>query len=312
MAHPGWGEALFLKDLYPRSKHIYYFEYYYHSTGGDLGFDPELPCTADDQLRVRIKNNTQLQALVACDQGISPTPWQRSRYPEVFQPRIQVMHEGVDTTRLKPKTDVLFATPSGVILSRKDKVVTYVARNLEPYRGFHVLMRSLQKLQELQPDVHVVVVGNDGVSYGRVAPDKRTYKAVYHAEVQDKVDWSRVHFTGKLPYERYLQVLQVSTVHMYLTYPFVLSWSMLEAMACGCVVVGSDTPPVRDVIRPGENGLLVDFFDTHAWAQTVSETLNNPTLRNRLSAQARADMVEQYDLQTVCLPRILRWIEGQT
>lgn len=304
VAHPGWGEGLFLKDIFPNARIIQYFEYYYQGTGGDVGFDPEFPSTLDDQLRVRIKNTTQLHSLIGCDQGVSPTAWQQSRYPAELRNKIEVIHEGIDTEIVKPDAGA-WVEINGQRLQAGDEIVTYVARNLEPYRGFHTFMRSLPKLQALRPNAKVIIVGGDEVSYGKRLPEGQTYRQRYCAEVQDRVDWSRVFSVGKLPYADYLKVLQISAAHVYLTYPFVLSWSMLEAMAAGCLLVASDTAPVKEVIEDGQNGLLVDFFDHDRLANKVAEVLANPEIYQSLRNNARKTIVEQYDLKTLCLPKML-------
>ncbi len=309
IAHPGWGEALFLRDLFPKARLVVYFEYYYQASGGDLGFDGEFPASLDDQLRVRIKNNTQLHSLVSCDLGISPTQWQRSRYPAEFQPRIRVLHEGIATDAIAPDPQVSIAL-GGKTLTRNDSVVTYVARNLEPYRGFHIFMRSLPRLQAMQPQAQVVIVGGDQVSYGRPPEKFASYRELYCKELGDRVDWSRVHFTGKLAYREYLRVLQVSSVHAYLTYPFVLSWSLLEAMSAGCLVVASDTAPVREVLQHGVNGLTADFFDPDALARQLSDALQNRIALQHMRDAARATVVERFDLRGICLPAALDMLQA--
>ena len=309
VAHPGWGEGLFLKDIFPNARIIQYFEYYYQGTGGDVGFDPEFPSTLDDQLRVRIKNTTQLHSLIGCDQGVSPTAWQQSRYPAELRNKIEVIHEGIDTEIVKPDAGA-WVEINGQRLQAGDEIVTYVARNLEPYRGFHTFMRSLPKLQALRPNAKVIIVGGDEVSYGKRLPEGQTYRQRYCAEVQDRVDWSRVFSVGKLPYADYLKVLQISAAHVYLTYPFVLSWSMLEAMAAGCLLVASDTAPVKEVIEDGQNGLLVDFFDHDRLANKITEVLANPEIHRPLRNSARKTIVEQYDLKTLCLPKMLRFLRS--
>lgn len=303
LCHPGWGEGLFLKDVYPDARVVQYFEYYYDAQGGDMGFDPEFPSTLDDAARVRLKNNTQLVSLMGSDEGISPTQWQRSRFPEIVRSRIRVMHEGVDTRIVKPDAQAWIKV-AGKTLRVGDEVVTYVARNLEPYRGFHSFMRSLPRLQALRPNAQVIVVGGNDVSYGRRPDNGQTYRQIYCEPLKNQVDWSRVHFVGHLPYQDYLRVLQVSAAHIYLTYPFVLSWSMLESMAAGCVVVGSNTAPVREVIRHEDNGLLVDFFDTEVIASTLARVLEEKPVH--LREKARQTVVEGYDLTTRCLPM---WVE---
>ncbi|NTV98057.1 MAG: glycosyltransferase [Chlorobiaceae bacterium] len=307
VSHPAWGESLFLKDVFPAARHVSYFEYYYHATGGDVGFDPDFPATFDDRCRVRVKNTTQLLALESADAGISPTAWQKRRYPEEFRRKIRIIHEGVDTAAVCPDSSATLDIGK-TSLKYGDRIITYVARNLEPYRGFHVFMRSLPLIQEQCPDAQIVIVGGDEVSYGRKPPEGRTYRSMYTGEVNPLVDWSRVHFTGRLPYGSYLDVLRISSVHIYLTYPFVLSWSMLEAMAAGCLVVGSSTPPVQEVIRHGENGLLVDFFGKEQLAATVGEAVNNPARYEEIRCNARKTAVQDYDLKTRCLPEILRYL----
>lgn len=303
VAHPAWGESMFIKDIYPDTPLVNYFEFYYRGDGGDVGFDPEVPCSLDDQLRVRIKNNTQLQSLVSCDYGISPTQWQHSRYPVEFRDKIRIIHEGIDTQAVAP--DPTAGLEVGDLrLQPGDEVVTYVARNLEPYRGFHSFMHALPRLQALRPQARVLIVGGDSVSYGKRLPEGRTYRQHYCELLHDKIDWSRVHFLGQLPYASYLRVLQISAAHVYLTYPFVLSWSMLEAMSAGVVMIGSATEPVQEVIEHGRNGLLVDFFDSEAIAGQIAEVLADPQKYAPLRAAARQTVVSRYDLQSICLPQM--------
>ncbi len=304
VAHPGWGEALFLRDVFPQAKHIQYFEFFYSNQGSDVNFDPEFTSRFDDELKLRIRNSAQLHALQACDVGVSPTLWQRHQYPREFTSKIEVLHEGVDTVKVCPKPDATFHVGPFVFKGGQE-IVTYVARNLEPYRGFHVLMRSLPKLLAERPKAHVLVVGGDDVSYGRRLPDGQTYREKYCQQIQNDVDWSRVHFLGKLPYRHYLQALQVSAVHVYLTYPFVLSWSLLEAMSAGCAVVASNTAPVAEVIEDRQQGLLFDFFDAEAMVSRVCEVLTYPERFTAMRQQAREAIVKRFDLHAVCLPQWL-------
>ena len=309
VAHPGWGEALFLRDVFPEARHIYYCEFFYSGYDADVGFDPEFGATLDDRLKVRVKNASQLISLVAMDSGISPTQWQKSRYPDEFQSRIEVLHEGIDTLAIKPNPTAEFRVGQQRFRPG-DEVVTFVSRNLEPYRGIHVFLRALPALQRLRPNARVVLVGGDAVSYGRRLPEGQSYRDIYCKELEGKVDWSRVHFVGKLPYLEYLKVLQVSAVHVYLTYPFVLSWSLLEAMAAGCAIVASATPPVEEVITDGMNGRLVDFFDVESVAKTVARMLAATDRNRELRAAARSSVEERYDLRRVCLPAQLRFLYG--
>lgn len=307
VVHSGWGEGIFLRDVFPEARHIHYLEYYYHGVNGDVGFDPEFPRSLDDQLKVRVKNSTQLLGLVACDEGISPTQWQKSRFPAEFQSKIGVMHEGVDTATVRPDPNAVFER-DGCCYRAGEEIVTYVARNLEPYRGFHVFMRSLPRLLAERPQARVLIIGGDEVSYGLRLPEGESYRARYCEALRDKIDWSRVHFVGKLPYADYLKVLQVSAVHVYLTYPFVLSWSMLEAMAAGCALVASATSPVMEVVRDGENGRLVDFFDVERLVAIVADVLERQDDHRSMRAQARATVVEHYDLRNRCLPQALEFL----
>lgn len=310
VAHPGWGEALFLRDVFPQARHVQYCEFYYHGQGSDVGFDPEFPADLDDQLRVRSKNSTQLQSVIAADAGISPTAWQAGTYPPELRGKIRVVHDGIDTNTVRPDPNA-WVEISGQRLAAGDEIVTYVARNLEPYRGFHTFMRALPRLQALCPNARVVIVGGDDVSYGRRLPEGQTYRQHYRKEVEGAVDWSRVFFVGKLPYGDYLKVLQVSAAHVYLTYPFVLSWSALEAMAAGCLMVASRTAPVMEAVEDGSTGLLVDFFDPEALARRVADVLADPAAFASLRENARELVRARYDLQSVCLPRVLDVIHGR-
>ncbi len=308
MAHPGWGETLYAKDVYPDARLVHLCEWYYSADGADLGFDPEFPLTFDDRARVRTWNALHTLNLTNCDAAVSPTHWQRSRHPEIFQPKIVVQHEGIATHALAPDPAASITTPSGVVLKAGDPVITYVARNLEPYRGFHIFMRALDRIQKMHPRCHAVIVGGDEVSYGKRPKDAANWRQHMLREV--KLDATRTHFLGRVPYAQYLRVLQVSAAHVYLSYPFVLSWSMLEAMACGVLVIGADTAPVREVIRSGENGRLAGFFDVQAIAQTVVETLNNRGVQLPMRRQACAD-AQSYNLDAgvVGYDRLLGCIE---
>ncbi len=309
VCHPGWGEGLFLKDVFPRARTLFYWEFYYNAFGQDLGFDPAAPVTLDDAARVRVLNATQLIALQGADWGVSPTQWQWSRYPDWARQRISVLHEGVDTQRIAPRPDAVFRTPEGREFRKGDPVISYVARNLEPYRGFPSFLKALAILQRERRDLHAVLVGGEEVSYGRRPEGAASWKAKLLAEMEGELDLSRIHFTGRVPHDALHALFRVTAAHVYLTYPFVLSWSMLESMACGAVVVGSDTPPVAEAITHGETGLLVPFFDPEAIARAVLGVLADPAGHAPLAAAARLRVVERYDLRTVCLPRQLEMVE---
>lgn len=266
------------------------------ANGPDMGFDPDFPVALDDRLRVSTWRAHHLLALEQCDVAIAPTQWQKSQFPATYQPKIQVLHEGIATDVLGPDPQAQLTLPNGQVLKAGDPVVTYVARNLDPYRGFHVFMRSLPAQLDAHPTCQVLIVGGDEVSYGRAPKNAKSWREALLREVN--IDTSgetgRVRFLGKLPYAQYRRVLQVSAVHVYLTYPFVLSWSLLEALASGSAVVASDTAPVREVIRHGENGLLVDFFDGVQLVQAVLKVLTDPTGLQNMRRSARAFARERF------------------
>ncbi len=312
IAHPGWGESLFLKEVWPEAKLAIYCEFFYHPHGADVGFDPEFPVTDEgDRCRLRLKNlNNQLHFDIA-DAGISPTQWQASTFPQPFRSKITVIHDGIDTAAVAPSAGVSLTLNGNVRLTREDEVITFVNRNLEPYRGYHTFMRALPKLLKERPNARVLIVGGDDVSYGGRPPQGSKWKDIFAAEVRPRIsdaDWARVHFLGNVPYEHFIPLLQLSTVHVYLTYPFVLSWSLLEAMSTGCAIVASDTTPLREAIRHDDTGRLVDFFDADALATEVASLLADPAVRARLGQRAREFAIAHYDLQTVCLPAQLRWV----
>lgn len=307
VGHSGWGETLFVKDVFPGVPLLANFEFFYHSRGVDVDFDPEFVSIFNDPCLLRARNGVSLLAFQAADWGHSATQWQRSLHPPELQARISVMHEGVDTVAVCPKPKASFVLPgSRRKLTRRDEVVTYVARNLEPYRGFHVFMRSLPRLLRRRKRLQVVIVGGDEVSYGSPPPPTSTYRAMMLEELGSELDCQRVHFLGLIDYPAYLSLLQVSSVHVYLTYPFVLSWSFVEALASGCLVVGSATPPVLEVLRDGENGLTVDFFAHQELASRIEAALEEAEKMEGIRAAARATAIKHFDLQNVLLPRWLR------
>jgi glycosyltransferase involved in cell wall biosynthesis len=310
VVHAGWGESLPIRAIFPRSRLIVYCEYYYGIQNRDVAFDPEFPTFgADGHVAVHLKNAATLLALTECDHGLSPTHWQRSTYPKEYQDKIAVIHEGVDVISASPDPDASYRLPSGRVLTRSDEVVTFVARNLEPLRGYHMFMRALPQILEARPRAHALIVGGNGTSYGAHPPHGQSWHEMFWQEVADRIDPRRVHFTGRLPYADYLRVLQVSSAHVYLTYPFVLSWSLIEALSAGCVVIGSDTPPVREVID-GRNGILVPFFDTGQLAAAAIEALAHPRRFTDMRVRARRTVLDQYDVERKCLPQFLALLRG--
>ena len=296
-----------MKDIFPKAPLIGYFEFFYRLHGADVGFDPGDPITADTAPRLRTKNLGNLLALDTADLGQTPTEWQKSVYPQRYHRILHVNHEGIDTQVIKPDPSArVKLTEDGPDIAAGDEVVTYVARNLEPYRGFLTFMRSLPAIQAARPLARVLIVGGDEVSYGQRQTGPLNFRQQMLAELKGSLDLSKVHFLGRVSYAAFLKVLQVSRVHVYLTYPFVLSWSMLEAMAAGCLVVGSRTQPVEEVIQHGGNGLLVDFFSPAEVASRVIEALEDRRGHDSIRRNARQTIVDQYDLRSVCLPAHLR------
>ena len=314
IAHHGWGESLFIKEVWPTAKLGIYCEFFYHPHGTDVGFDPEFPAKDEgDVCRLRLKNINNLLHFDIADAGISPTHWQASTFPAPFQSNITVVHDGIDTQAVAPNADVKLTLNNSLHLSKQDEVITFVNRNLEPYRGYHIFMRALPEILRRRPHARVMVVGGDDVSYGARPPEGKKWKDIFAAEVRPQIsdaDWRRVHFLGHVSYQHFIALLQLSTVHVYLTYPFVLSWSLLEAMSAGCAIVASDTQPLREAITHNETGRLVNFFDVAGLANEVCALLGDPSARQRLGQQARTFAQANYDLKTVCLPRQLEWVKG--
>ena len=312
VAHPGWGESLFLKDVWPQARLGMYSEFFYHRHGADVDFDPEFLVSDEGEVcRIQLKNLNNLAHFSVADAGLSPTHWQASTFPEPFRSRITVVHDGIDTQVIRPDPQATLTLNGRLRLDRGSEIITFVNRNLEPLRGYHIFMRALPELLRRRPRARVLLVGGNDVSYGLRPESGRSWTEIFAAEVRPRIsdaDWSRVHFLGHIAYQHFTTLLQLSTVHVYLTYPFVLSWSLLEAMSAGCAIVASDTRPVQEAIRHGDTGRLVDFFDAAGLANEVCDLLADPGERERLGARARAFAQEHYDLHAVCLPRQMQWV----
>ncbi len=301
--YAGWGPTLFMKDVFKNTPLLCYFEWFLNPFGAEYNFDPEYPLSFDGQRCLKVHNTANLLDLNYCDHGVSPTHWQKQQFPQEYQSKISVLHDGVDTEYYQPHLGYKLVLPKrNLDLSHVEELVTYVGRGLEPFRGFPQFIRAIAIVLKKRPKSHVVIVGGDQVFYSRKAPDGQTYRELMLKEVD--LDLTRVHFTGLLPLEEYRQVLLASSVHVYLTYPYVLSWSLMESMACGCLIVGSNTPPVKEVIEDGVNGLLVDFFDHQAIADSICRALEGGKVINALRKQARQTILDNYDLKQL-LPRHL-------
>lgn len=291
VAHTGWGETLYFKDIYPDTPLLGYAEFFFHAKGADAGFDPENPVSKDRSLQIKTLNAQLLLGMNECDTLVTPTNWQKSLFPELWQDQLNMIHEGVNVDLCKPDQEITFTLPGGTQLSRKNEVVTYSARNLEPYRGFPVFLKAIERVCQSRPDCHIIITGGDQISYSKKLADGECYREKYLKTVS--LPESRVHFLGKVSYSTHIQLLQLSSVHVYLTYPFVLSWSFIEAMACGCVIIASDTPPVMDFLEAERNGITVKFFDDEQIAGEIGEVFNHPQRKSYLGRAAR-DKINKY------------------
>ncbi len=311
IGHVGWGELTFLKEVWPDVPIIGFFEYYYRMDGGIIGFDATEPVSDHTPFLMQARNAVPLANIEVVDLGQCPTLWQQDRFPDSFHDRMYVCHDGIRTDILRP--DPKAGLSLGRLdhpLTAADEVVTYVARNLETTRGFHMMMRALPDILAARPKARVLILGGNDVSYGGKSPHPGGLRAQMEQEVGDRVDWSRVHFLGQIPYRDFQRLIQISRCHIYLTMPFVLSWSLMEAMSMQATIVASDVAPVREVITHGETGLLVDFHDPAALAAQVVDVLADRAAYAHLGPAARMHVMDQYDFQTKCLPVHIDKING--
>ncbi|MEJ6390036.1 glycosyltransferase family 4 protein [Gymnodinialimonas ulvae] len=303
LGHVGWGELTFLKQVWPDVPIIGYFEYFFLAKGGSVGFDPEFPASPHAPYTMHARNAVNFANIQTVDLGHSPTQWQRDTFPQAFRDKIYVRHDGIRTDRLLPDPKAQVALGRlGRAVTREDEIFTYMARNMEPTRGFHAFMRALPHILDARPNARALIIGGNDASYGKKSGTSGGYRAEMEREVGDRVDWRRVHFLGRVPYADYQKIIQVSRCHIYLTVPFVPSWSLLEAMSMGTNIVASDVAPVREVITHGETGLLADFFDPEDIARKVVDVLERPGTYAHLGPNARRHAVTQYDFTEVCLP----------
>lgn len=315
LAHPGWGEALYLKEIFPKAKLICFFEYFFSTTQHNINFDPEFSSTLNQKIHYRMVNTPALLALDTADIGVCPTHWQWSTHPKEYQNKIKIIHDGIDTDIVKPSlaTEVILKDTSlgDVRLSPNDEIISYSIRNLEPSRGFHCYMRALPELQRTRPNAKFIIIGGDEVSYSSRHHSGKNWREVMLSEVGDQLDMQRTIFAGKIPYHSLLDIFSITSLHIYYTTPFVLSWSLLEAMACETPILASATQPVKEVIKNGENGVLFDFFSKKEIVDKANEMLSNSNLRSLLGKQARKTIIDNYDLNSICLPQHIELIEKQ-
>ncbi len=311
VGHPGWGETLQLNEVFPGVPQILFAEYYYRSHGADVGFDPEFEqMTLESSMRVNAKNIGLSMAYGQADVIVVPTPFQASGFPPAFQRHMRVVHEGVDMSRASRKASPRLKTPGGKVLDGSRPVITFINRNFERLRGFHIFMRALPEFMARRPDAEVVLIGTDSPGgYGGKLEGGMSWRTKMLAEVGDRLDPARIHFTGPLSHADMISALSLSWGHVYYTYPFVLSWSLVEAMACECLILGSDTAPVRDAITPGVNGILNDFFDVGALTEAMVQACETPERFADLRKAARVTALAHYDRETVGVPAWMALID---
>lgn len=309
IGHSGWGEMLFLREVFPETPQIQLAEFYYRAHGADVGFDAEFdnPSLSRD-IRLHANNAFLTLSLSEADRIVTPTRYQAELFPSILRSRIHVIHEGVDTQMTRAQPNALFRA-GDTLLRRGQPVITFVNRYFEPLRGFHTFMRALPRLLDGNPDVQVLLIGSkEPKGYGPKLKAGTWFDRMMR-EVGGSIDGGRVHFTGSLGYDDLLACLSLSSAHVYLTYPFVLSWSLLDAMACECLLVGSDTAPVREMIRHGDNGILTDFFDHRALADRLLDVLARPAAYEPMRREARRTVCTEFDRVCVCEPAWLALID---
>jgi glycosyltransferase involved in cell wall biosynthesis len=300
VGHPGWGETSLLSHAFPDAKQVLYGEFFYHGRNSDIDFDPEF-WTGDEEplIRGQAKNAVMAMALAQAATIVAPTEFQASRFPPAFRERTRVIHEGVDVDAIRPGPPAPFQLDEGRVLMPGAPVITHINNQMEPMRGLHIFARALPRLLREVPDAQVLIIGQEQQrGYGQHAPEGRTWKQVFFEPLAAELDLARVHFLGRVPHERMLAALRLSTAHVYYTYPFVLSWSLTEALASGCYVIGSDTPPLHDAIEDGVNGRLLPFFDVGALSQALIEACQNPEASAPLRAAARETAVVKFSRAT--------------
>jgi glycosyltransferase involved in cell wall biosynthesis len=304
VGHPGWGETIHMSEVFPGVPQVLFGEFFYRSHGADVNFDPEFETGAPvADMRVHAKNMGLALAYAMADVIVCPTPFQASGLPAALRSRVRIFHEGVDIPAASRRPDPRFRLPDGQVLDGSRPVITFINRNFERMRGFHIFMRALPDFLARVPDAQVVLIGSDGGrGYGEDLPPGQTWRSIMQAELGDRLDARRVHFVGRLAHADMITALSLSWAHVYYTYPFILSWSLVEAMACECLILGSDTPPVRDAITPGVNGVLNDFFDVAALSDAMVRACETPEVFQPLRQAARRTALELFDRETVGVP----------
>jgi glycosyltransferase involved in cell wall biosynthesis len=307
VGHSGFGSTLFLPELYPSVPVINYFEFYYHPHHSDMDFRPDFLPPEIDYLRARARNAMLLLDLENCRHGYSPTRFQQQLFPVVYRPKIDVIFDGIETDIFR-RLESVPRQIGGRLIPASTRIVTYVSRGFESMRGFDIFMRVAEQIYRQHPDVVFVVVGSQRTCYG--GDDKHIKHKTFfdHVLAQSSYDLNKFIFTGLVPVSQLTEILSLSDLHLYFTVPFVLSWSLMDALACGCTVLASDTAPVREMIEHGRNGLLRDFFDVEGFGAQAVEVLRDPPAFRHLGAAAADDICQNYAID-VTLPRLTRLFE---
>lgn len=301
----GWGSSMFIKDVFPDVPFVCYCEWYLNPEGANLGFDG-IPLGLKDRAKLRCDNSHVLTTLSLCDAGIAPTQWQKDQFPKDLREKITVIHDGVDVGLFEPNENVTFAVnDKNLELTRKNEIITYGTRGLEPTRGFPQFMEAVSILLKKRQNAHFIIAGDDSVHYSYRA--ENSYKKQMLKKFD--IDLQRVHFVGTLPYNEYVKFLQISSCHVYLTYPFVLSWSILDAMSTGCCIVASNTAPVREVIKDNYNGLLTDFFNVNQLVEKIEYALDNKQKMQEIRQNARQLMLDKYDFIKL-VPQQIKFLQS--
>jgi len=296
VGHPGWGETSLMRHVFPEVRQVLFSEFYYHGRGSDIDFDPEF-WSGDEEALIRgvAKNPVMAMALAEADAIVAPTEFQASRLPPALRARTHVIHEGVDVDQIRPGPPEPFALDDGRVVAPGAPVITHVNNQMEPMRGLHIFARALPRLLSEVPDAQVIIIGEEKTrGYGGEAPGGQSWKQAIFRPLEAQLDLGRIHCLGRVPHPRMLAALRLSTAHVYYTYPFVLSWSLVEAMASGCYVIGSDTPPMHDAIQDGVNGRLLPFFDVDALSGALIAACRNPAAAAPLRAAARETAVANF------------------
>jgi glycosyltransferase involved in cell wall biosynthesis len=305
LAHPGWGESLLLRDVFPSTPLVLWPE---------LWLKPEHMGVAPDQLGLeqkhylRCKNGLLDAALAEAQAAVVPTAYQASCFPQRWQGLIELIHEGVpeqlfSLTRLDSLT-----LSETVTLAAGVPVVTFISRNLEPMRGFPTFMQALPRLQQLNPAVHVVIVGGDEVSYSAAPGEGQSWKQVLLDELNGQLDHSRIHWFGRIPHEELIKLYRRSNLHVYLSGAFVLSWSLTEVLACGTPVLAHANPMVNELIKPGVNGALYQGPPA-GLGQAMAELLENKAQLTRWGEACRTALEPTFR-QEQCMEKLEKLLQG--